>query len=229
MLADELNLCNNYMYRNVRILDNIFVKEKSIKFECQYQPIFNSRNNSIQFYEVVTSYPSGFNPYRECLNEIFIKTKCIKKILRSKVLGVSACISFKVESHLLLDGFFVQELMSFSEFNIAIEIHDLQKNIDLNLIFYNILRLQESGVMVWLSGYHENSEQANLSFGKINWDIIKIGKCFLSHNDFDAVEALYHVLKPFTRYGLIFEGVETSNQASMIRELGEFVQGKFYL
>lgn len=233
MLTEELslllNLCNNYMYRNVRMSDNIFSKERESKLECQFEPIFNSRINEVQFYEVISSCSLGLNCYAESIDEFSIKKMCIKRVLSYRKLGVTGFISFKVDLSYLLDCFFVKELMLFSELNIAIEVCNFKKNINFDLIGHNIILLQKSGVMVWLADYHKNSEQANLYFGKINWDMIKIGASFLSHNDFDAIEALYYVLKPFTRYGLIFEGVDTSNQAKMIKSIGEFGQGKFYL
>lgn len=218
------------MNAKINTLDKVIIKESASFLGFQYQPIYNSRMNSIQFYEVVSNFSSGFNDelYIEDINEMASKLNCIRKILFSKKSGVSGFVAVKINLSFLMDYFFVQRLLSFRNVNIAVEVCNLEKNIDSDTIVSNINLLQKSGIMVWLSDYHKNSEQANLSFGKISWDMIKVGKSFLYHNDFDATEALYYVLKPFTQYGLIFEGVETPRQAEIIRSIGEFGQGGFY-
>ncbi|HHF0565134.1 TPA: diguanylate phosphodiesterase, partial [Vibrio antiquarius] len=68
------------------------------------------------------------------------------------------------------------------------------------------------------------------SLGFIDWDYIKVDKSFLHHNcdDINAIKYLLRVISPYAKKGIILEGVETSYQHDVVKNLDVLVQGYFY-
>ncbi|BCN23145.1 EAL domain-containing protein [Vibrio alfacsensis] len=226
------------MYNFVNRRDGVIVTkgQQSAVIEFLFQPICNLSESTTQFYEILSRVTSqtgetyNSQDFFENIGDDFIKELCLNQIISSKLLKIESTVSINITLSCLSDRRFVEEILSFNSRNIALEINELNCYSSSNDINSNISLLQENGIMIWLDDYHENNECANLSLGKIQWDMIKIDKRFLHYNgdDLMAIQALSYVLMPFTKQGLIFEGIETATHSSLVKSTGAFGQGFFY-
>ncbi|WP_185067085.1 EAL domain-containing protein [Vibrio ponticus] len=201
-----------------------------------FQPIYCSRRRRAIYYEVLSRVTSqsgevyNSQDFFENIDDDFIKNICLSQIKAAKTLKIKSMISTNVNMSCLDDDDFVQDLLSFKGVKFSLEINELNCYTSSVRTLNNIKTLQANGVMIWLDDYHSNNEQANLSLGNIHWDYIKIDKSFLYYNseDFMPVKALSYVLSPFTKKGLIFEGVETYEQSLIVKSTRSLAQGYFY-
>ncbi|WP_228012629.1 EAL domain-containing protein [Vibrio sp. OPT18] len=200
------------------------------------QPIVTPKDGIIQYYEILSRVTSqtgdNYNSqdFFENKSDDFIKQLCLKQILYSKSFEKDIYKSINITLSCLSDSVFVDKLLLFKDIKIALEVNELNCYTGSKIIIDNIKKIQSRNIMLWLDDYHENNAKANLSLGEISWDIIKIDKSFLHYNSNDsmAIKALSYVLSPFTKYGLIFEGVETSAHSSLVKSVNSLGQGYFY-
>ncbi|CAK1796399.1 EAL domain-containing protein [Vibrio crassostreae] len=201
-----------------------------------FQPIYSYEINGNLHYEVlsqIVSYSDDVmvnDAFFSGVNDDFIKSLCLKQLKVAQKFGIGSTISVNATISCIADFQFVLDVLEFKELKVALEISELNCYTCDKKILANIAYLQKNGVMIWLDDYHINNEQANLSLGVIEWDYIKIDKKFLFFNCKDSVAAqqLTQVLSPFTKNGLIFEGVETFEQSLIVKSTGSLSQGYFH-
>ncbi|HAS6025777.1 TPA: EAL domain-containing protein [Vibrio vulnificus] len=226
----------NYSIQNNEDTFLIRNRNESIYIEFVLQAIYNPSSKEIKYYEIlsriISSSGENYNneDFFENIDDTFLKMIAICQLKEAKRLSINKPISINLTLSCLLDTDFINELIDRKNIGLAIEINDINSNFDCDLLFENIKKLQRSNIEIWLDDYHENHKLANLSLGTINWDKIKIDKSFLHYNDYDieAIRSLCFVLRPFTRTGFIFEGVETYYQERLVRLSGSLSQGYFH-
>ncbi|HAS6193147.1 EAL domain-containing protein [Vibrio parahaemolyticus] len=226
------------MYSFINRMDGVIVTRDDDYAAINYlfQPIYSPRTKRTIYYEVLSRVTSqsgeiySNQDFFESVDDEFIKSVCLSQLQVAKSLKIKSTISLNINMSCLSDDQFVQSILLFKGAKIALEINELNCYTSAIQTLNNIKSLQSNGVMIWLDDYHSNNEQANLSLGTINWDYIKIDKSFLYFNSLDVMsaKALTYVLSPFTKKGLIFEGVETYEQAQIVKATGSLSQGYYY-
>lgn len=226
------------MYNFINRTDGVIVTREDDYAVISYvfQPIYSPKTKRAIYYEVLSRVTSqsgeiySNQDFFENVDDEFIKKICISQLQVAKSLKIKSTISMNINMSCLADDQFVHDIMLFKGVKIALEINELNCYTSAIETINNIKALQSCGVMLWLDDYHSNNEQANLSLGTINWDYIKIDKSFLHFNSIELMpaKALTYVLSPFTKKGLIFEGVETYEQSQIVKATGSLSQGYFH-
>ncbi|NLS13608.1 EAL domain-containing protein [Vibrio sp. SM6] len=226
------------MYNFVGVDGGVIVENSDTYaiFDFLYQPIYSPKRNEITCYEILSRVTGqageryDSQDFFEKIDDEFIKKMAIYQIKAARSYGFKEKVSININVSCLSDENFVSDIIDIGSNFVALEINELNCFTDSQEIKNNISLLQANGVEIWLDDYHYNNKQANLTLGIILWDVIKIDKSFLFHNDNEplSVKALNIVLSPFTKKGLIFEGIETSYQAKLIKSIGAGCQGYYF-
>lgn len=201
-----------------------------------FQPICSPINSKTIYYEVLSLVTSQCGEifcnqdFFESIDDEFIKIICLSQLKFAESLKIRTTLSININMTCLEDEQFVKKLLQIKGVKIALEINELNCYTSSIKVLSNIKSLQRNGIMIWLDDYHTNNKQANLSLGSINWDYIKIDKSFIHFNSLDVTPAqdLTYVLSPFTKKGLIFEGVETYEELKIVKATGSLSQGYFH-
>ncbi len=226
------------MFSVENIKSGIIIKKGSTYAELDFlvQPIIDTESSEIRYFEVLSrvSKHSGEQLNSEdFFNEIddeFIKLVSIHQIYYFQRHGIDKDFSINLTISTLLDEKFISKLLSFNNKNFILEINDVNHDARCNTLLQNIAKLQRSGIKFWLDDYYHEYNSANLTFGLIAWDRIKIDKSVLHHNSDVSflADSIYYVLQPYCKDGLVFEGIESSFQHNVVKGENILGQGYYY-
>ncbi|HAS6232890.1 TPA: EAL domain-containing protein [Vibrio vulnificus] len=197
-----------------------------VTLEFLLQPIYSPKNREIIFYEALTRIVSesgetlNSESFFENIDDEFIKKVVILQMECFSSVGLSKKIFLNVNLSSLSDDYFVDYFILNNKLNLfQIEINEINLTPKEVSVLKNIKKLHSVGVWVILDDYYHENEAAGLSLGVIDWDYIKIDKSFLFYNsdNDDCLSSMIYVMKPYCKYGLIIEGVETSLQNDFLR------------
>lgn len=215
----------NYDYTGIRIQSK-YDRNQFAEFEFLLQPIFNSVSQDLMAYEMLSKVISHSGEVLE--NEDFfnkIDDDFIKKIVLSQIHCINhrnnipnIVISLNLTLTSLLDTDFVLAINSLSSTKLAIEIDNTSYFKYNDQIKVNIDTLRNAGHEIWLDDYYDQLSGSDKMLRLIVWDVIKIDKSFLYNNEFTRHDAASLILKldPYTKRGIIFEGVETELQRQQL-------------
>ncbi|PWI32148.1 diguanylate phosphodiesterase [Vibrio albus] len=226
------------MFQVEGVKSGIIVKKGSTYAELDFlvQPIVDTYGLEIRYFEVLSrvSKHSGeqldSEDFFSDIDDEFIKLVALHQIyyFQRRNIEKPFCINLTMSS--LFDEVFVCRLLNFKVKNFTIEINDVNHDVNCEVLHKNIAKLQKSGVKFWLDDYYHEYNNANLSFGLIPWDRIKVDKSVLHYNSDDRslADSMYYVLKPFCKDGLVFEGIESAFQHNLIKNNKVLGQGYYY-
>ncbi|WP_237458092.1 EAL domain-containing protein [Vibrio parahaemolyticus] len=207
-----------------------------VKLDFLFQPIINLKQRKVKHLEILSKVlsDSGESLYNETffseIDQEFIKMVALAQIRFYSKLKVRIPITVNITLSCLKDSFFLQSLLNERDVNFDIEITDIDCDVNCGRLQSSIRLLKRSGVGLLLDDYYHRNNIANISLGFIDWDYIKVDKSFLHHNcdDINAIKYLLRVISPYAKKGIILEGVETSYQHDVVKNLDVLVQGYFY-
>ncbi len=225
-----------FLVQNIKNGIIVIKGETYAELDFLVQPIVDTISLEIRYFEVLSrvSKHSGerleSEDFFSDIDDEFIKLVSLHQIcyFQKKNIEKKFCINLTMSS--LFDDAFVCKLLKFKIKNFIIEINHVCQNVDSDILYENITKLQKAGIQFWLDDYYHEYNNANLSFGLIPWDRIKIYKSILHYNSdsHSLIESICFVLKPFCKDGLIFEGIESSFQHDLIKNNNILGQGYYY-
>jgi EAL domain-containing protein (putative c-di-GMP-specific phosphodiesterase class I) len=226
------------MFSVENVKSGIIIKKGSTYAELDFlvQPIVDTESSEIKYFEVLSrvSKHSGEQLNSEDffseIDDEFIKLVSIHQIYYFQRHGIGKEFSINLTMSTLLDEQFILSLLSFKKKNFILEINDVNHDVRCTILLNNIAKLQRSGIKIWLDDYYHEYNSANLTFGLITWDRIKIDKSVLHHNSDVSLlaDSIYYVLQPYCKDGLIFEGIESSFQHNVVKGENILGQGYYY-
>ncbi|CAE6899159.1 Putative diguanylate phosphodiesterase [Vibrio sp. B1REV9] len=207
-----------------------------IKTEFHFQKIIDIRSHSTIYYEVLSllTHQSGEtfenSDFFDSVDGQFIKKLSLiqLKYARRKKLPHPPTINLTLSC--LEDSDFITEILSFSDLKYALEINDIDVNIDNPLLRKNLYMLKSAGIKLWLDNYSLDNVKANTTLGEIEWDRIKIEISTIKEfgNTPNMLSSLLFVLAPFVVEGIVVEGIETEQESESISNFSAFGQGYYY-
>ena len=235
---NNINSLKNNMYEYNYTDSGVIVRSDAsfVKLEFLFQPIIDLKQRQVRHLEILSKVLSDSGEI--CYNETFfseIDQELIKMVALAQIkfcsdLKVHIPITVNITLSCLKDRFFLQSLLNERDVNFDIEITDIDCDVNCGRLQSSIRLLKRSGVGLLLDDYYHKNNVANISLGFIDWDYIKIDKSFLHHNcdDINTINYLLRVISPYAKKGIILEGVETSYQHDVVKNLNVLVQGYFY-
>jgi EAL domain-containing protein (putative c-di-GMP-specific phosphodiesterase class I) len=235
---NNINSLKNNMYEYNYTDSGVIVRSDAsfVKLEFLFQPIIDLKHRQVRHLEILSKVlsDSGEICYNETffseIDQEFIKMVALAQIKFCSDLKVHIPITVNITLSCLKDRFFLQSLLNERDVNFDIEITDIDCDVNCGRLQSSIRLLKRSGVGLLLDDYYHKNNVANISLGFIDWDYIKIDKSFLHHNcdDINTINYLLRVISPYAKKGIILEGVETSYQHDVVKNLNVLVQGYFY-
>lgn len=207
-----------------------------VKLEFLFQPIIDLKQRQVKHLEILSKVfsDSGELFYNETffseIDQEFIKMVALAQIKFCSDLKLHTPITVNITLSCLKDRFFLQSLLNERDVKFYIEITDIDCDVNCGRLQSSIRLLKRSGIGLLLDDYYHKNDTANISLGFIDWDYIKVDKSFLHHycDDIDIINYLLRVISPYSKKGIILEGVETSFQHDVVKNLDVLVQGYFY-
>lgn len=215
----------NYDYTGIRIQSK-YDRNQFAEFEFLLQPIFDSVSQELMAYEMLSKVMSQCGDILE--NEDFfnnVDDNIIKKIVLSQIHCINhrnnirnIVISLNLTLTSLLDTDFVLAINSLSSTKLAIEIDNSSCFKYNDKLKVNIDILRNAGHEIWLDDYYDQLSGSDKMLRFIVWDVVKIDKSFLYNNELTRHDVASMILKldPYTKRGVIFEGVETELQRQQL-------------
>ncbi|WP_261903685.1 EAL domain-containing protein [Vibrio fortis] len=235
---NNINSLKNNMYEYNYTDSGVIVRSDAsfVELEFLFQPIIDLKQRQVRHLEILSKVlsDSGEICYNETffseIDQEFIKMVALAQIKFCSDLKVHIPITVNMTLSCLKDRFFLQSLLNERDVNFDIEITDIDCDVNCGRLQSSIRLLKRSGVGLLLDDYYHKNNVANISLGFIDWDYIKIDKSFLHHNcdDINTINYLLRVISPYAKKGIILEGVETSYQHDVVKNLNVLVQGYFY-
>lgn len=235
---NNINSLKNNMYEYNYTESGITVRSDAsfVKLEFLFQPIIDLKQRQVRHLEILSKVlsDSGEIFYNETffseIDQEFIKMVALAQIKFCSDLKVHIPITLNITLSCLKDSFFLQSLLNECDVNFDLEITDIDCDVNCGRLQSSIRLLKRSGVGLLLDDYYHKNNAANSSLGFIDWDYIKVDKSFLHHNfdDINTINYLLRVISPYAKNGIILEGVETSYQHDIVKNLDVMVQGYLY-
>lgn len=201
-----------------------------------FQAIIDPKTNRTSYYEVFSLFREnsgetyGNEDFLDNLDDQFIKRLATLQLSYIRRKGLPAPPSINVTLSCLADQDFVHTLLNYASLLFAIEITEVDADVDGTTLKKNISMLKKAGIELWLDDYTPTCTRANSTLGSIAWDRIKVSKKLGQEYNEDPhmLHDLLFVLYPFATQTVIFEGIDCKEQANMVNKLNALVQGFYY-
>ncbi|MCZ4307459.1 EAL domain-containing protein [Vibrio atlanticus] len=218
--------------------DGITVRSKNsfVKLEFLFQPIIELKRKKIKYLEVLSRVLNDSGEIYQSetffsdMDDEFIKIVALAQIKFCEANEINIPVTINLTLSCLKDKAFLYKIVDVKDVIFNIEITELNTDVNCSQLQANMRFLKQYGIGFLLDDYYHKKNGANLSLGFIDWDYIKIDKLFLYHNyeDSKSLTYLLSVISPYSKKGLILEGVETACQHDIVKDLNTLVQGYFY-
>ncbi|SEG44133.1 EAL domain-containing protein [Vibrio hangzhouensis] len=205
------------------------------ELEFVFQPIQHSTTEDLVAYELLSKVLSQSGDCYE--NSDFfedVDNELIKKIVVAQVQFInkmfteqSHLISLNITFDCLLDSEFVDSVIEQSSRTIAFEVNSTTFESMNDCVLRNLAKLRRAGHQLWLDDFSIEHSTASSTFGHLVWDSIKIDRCYLFDNALypNKISSDILKLKPHTKNGVIFDGVETELHYQYLRHSEISLQG----
>ncbi|MGY5748907.1 EAL domain-containing protein [Vibrio antiquarius] len=237
-VENNISQLKNIMYKYNYTDSGIIVRSDTsfVKLDFLFQSIIDLKQRKIKYAEILSKVlsDSGEIFYNETffseIDQDFIKMIALAQVKFCSDLEIHIPVTVNVTLSCLKDRFFIQSLLNLRDVNLSIEITDIDCDVTCGRLQNSIRLLKRSGIGLLLDDYHHKNDVANMSLGYIDWDYIKVDKSFLHYNldDINTIKYLLGIIYPYARKGIILEGIETSYQHDLMKNLDVLVQGYFY-
>ncbi|WP_322802901.1 EAL domain-containing protein [Vibrio alfacsensis] len=204
--------------------------------EFLFHKIVDLRSHLTIYYEVLSqlTYQSGEDydntDFFANVDNQFIKKLSLTqlKYVRRKTLPHPPSINLTLSC--LEDGVFIKELLRFADLKFALEITDVDIEIDNLRLKKHLNALRAAGIKLWLDDYRLDNKKVNATLGEIAWDRIKIDISAVPEYRTapEMLSSLLFVLSPFVTESIVFEGIETEQEATAISHFKASGQGYYY-
>lgn len=194
-----------------------------------FQPIYDPKTGKVFFYEILTRFNKeklDVESFFNNVNENYIKELAIKQLHYIVDSRFPYQVSINIDLCYLNDAGFVKTLTSFHEVKFCVEINRvIEPHVYNQKIIDNLFLLNSHGIGVWLDDYVENFSPNQYSL--TIWDYIKIDKSVVAERltSPETVRLLMSKLKIYTKFGFIFESVETKEQEMLFHDENVLLQG----
>lgn len=211
-------------------------KNTFVKLEFLFQPIIELKNKEVKYLEVLSRVLNDSGEIYQSetffpdMDDDFIKIVALAQIKFCGANKINTPVTINLTLSCLKDTAFLCNIVGIKDVVFNIEVTELNTDVNCRQLQANIRFLKRYGIELLLDDYYHKNNEANLSLGFIDWDYIKIDKLFLYHNyeDSKSLTYLLSVISPYSKKGLILEGVETACQHDIVKKLNTLVQGYFY-
>lgn len=224
----------NFTYSN----DAYYISDGTsyLRTEFLFHKIIDLRTRSTIYYEVLSQLTSQSGEDYENtdffskVGQEFIKKLSLTqlKYVRRKKLPHPPTINLTLSC--LEDRDFIKELLRFADLKFALEITDVDVEIDNLGLKKRLNALRAAGIKLWLDDYRLDNKKVNATLGEIAWDRIKVDISAVPEYRTapEMLSSLLFVLSPFITESVVFEGIETEQEAAAISHFKASGQGYYY-
>nr|WP_159063860.1 EAL domain-containing protein [Thaumasiovibrio occultus] len=211
------------------------IDNRLIEFDFLYQTICHPQTKAPRYYDVQPQWIKSDGAYSQAIrfaddDETLTKALAVLLLQTANKQTLDLPVIVKASFRCLSDSLFIDTLLQFRSVRFVLELTDVDIELLDTTLLENIQRIKASVIELWLGEYQETNAAANLSLGVIAWDRIKISCAFI-HQHLAKPErllSLAFVLSPFTQYGLVFEGVECEQEASLVHQTQSLAKGFYF-
>ncbi|GAB2649446.1 EAL domain-containing protein [Vibrio panuliri] len=214
-------------------LDCYIIKGIEYKLELMVQPIISPIANTVIAYEILSSVLMGEDninseDFFSNLDDSIVKSIFLSQL---KVVqeGSVEKVLFTINAKLVffLDDDFVDQIILQYSRPFVIEITDIGTELTLesyNKIIFNIQRIKQFDILLWLDDYSHYSPDKAASLMLIEWDCIKIDKKHLKDEEY--LKVLINLFLKRFRY-IVVEGIENESQLKKFTQFHVLLQGYY--